>query len=283
MGSPGEAFSLATAAKYLQQHANFWRSLVISHLLGWCFLGLAAWRLDASVTSRGDPNADYFGRRRRIASLLDVNPIVWLMDDSRRLRNLVRGLGICGALGALLIHEIYTLWPVCFCLKILFAIQSCRFFVEGRRNGALELLGATPLTGKELIAGQWAALRRIFLFPVCLVLAANIVASAWEVQLNPWEWGSMGVFALYQVATQALDFLAIGWCGMWIALRLRQPSRAVWATVLVAILLPLGLFCIPNAAIDLLILAVAQNRVSEWYNPRLRAWRDKARDERAMV
>jgi hypothetical protein len=283
MANPGEAFSMATAGSYLLHSVEFWRALISSNLAGWLFLGLAGWKLDSSISAGGGSIFDYFGRRRRNPSLLAVNPIAWLLDDSPRLRNGVRILGMCGALVAFTTLGVYGLWLSCFLLKILVAVQSCRFFAEGRRNGALELLGATPLSGKEMIAGQWAALRRIFLVPVCMIFAANILACAWAIGVHPWEAGGLGVITLYQILTQSLDFLAIGWCGIWIALTLRKPARAVWITILATMLLPLTLFCVPNIAIDLLALAIAQNRISEWLNPRLRAWRDESRDQRTMI
>jgi len=48
--------------------------------------------------------------------------------------------GIRGPMGQVFLG--YATWPIYFLLKIFVAIQACRFFVEARRNGALELLVA---------------------------------------------------------------------------------------------------------------------------------------------
>jgi hypothetical protein len=53
------------------------------------------------------------------------------------------------------------------------ASQACRFFVEARRSGLLELLLATPLSEKQIVAGQWQALLRMFGLPVLLLLGLH--------------------------------------------------------------------------------------------------------------
>jgi hypothetical protein len=45
--------------------------------------------------------------------------------------------------------------------------------VEARRSGLMELLVVTPLSGKEIVDGQWRALLRMFGWPVVLLLAVQ--------------------------------------------------------------------------------------------------------------
>ncbi len=240
--SPGRTFSLATAASYLYMGGDFWRSLVLSHFAGWLFLGAAAWGLDLRLSGEGRAFSFRFGRRRRKAALLSVNPIVWLLDDSPGLKIaawILAGAGSVVALFALggqssAIPVIWAELPFYYLLKLLYAVAACRFFSESRANGALELMGATRLSDRDLISGQWAALRRVFLPPVLLILGTNLMVIAWLAVTQALE--SVGIIVMmgYQILTEAMDFTAIGWCGIWIALALKNPKKATWITILVA-------------------------------------------------
>ena len=68
--------------------------------------------------------------------------------------------------------------PFGFLLKLLLALQACRFFVDARRSGALEMLLCTPLTSREIIRGQVLALRRNFQRPVVTLLVVLYVPGA---------------------------------------------------------------------------------------------------------
>lgn len=57
------------------------------------------------------------------------------------------------------------------------ASQACRFLVEARRSGLLELLLATPVSEKQMIAGQWRALLSMFALPVLLLLGVQAGAA----------------------------------------------------------------------------------------------------------
>ena len=57
------------------------------------------------------------------------------------------------------------------------ASQACRFFVEARRSGLLELLLATPLSERQIVAGQWQALLRMFGLPVLLLLGVHVAGT----------------------------------------------------------------------------------------------------------
>jgi hypothetical protein len=61
-----------------------------------------------------------------------------------------------------------------FFIYIWTASQATRFFAEGRRSGFLELLLATPLSVKEIVAGNWRAFLRAFGWPVVLMVVAQL-------------------------------------------------------------------------------------------------------------
>jgi len=280
------AFLLAPAATYLYHQKDFWRSLAVSNAIGWLLLALAAWRLEIVRDAAPGPLMARLRRRRRRA-LLEANPVVWLLDDSSAVRTAARVIGVVGAFCTV---AAFRLWPTFFfygaapfyfLLKVLCAVQACRFFAECRGNGAFELLGATPLERKDMIAGQWAALRRVFLPPFCLLVASHIVACvAWEGFLQ----GAFSMVGLiWQVLTQIVGFLAIGWFGMWMALSLRLPSRAAFITILACVVGPMVVLCVPNLGIYAILVFIAQAKVSHWSRPRSRPWEIEPRFDWPVV
>jgi ABC-type transport system involved in multi-copper enzyme maturation permease subunit len=288
MASPGQAFSLASAANYLYRHADFWRSLAISNVAAWTFLGAACWRLDASMDNR--QKTFFRARKPRNRKLLEVSPIVWLLDDSRSVKIViwivacggVLAVALCIWTGAGLLVA-YILLPFYLLLKIRFAVCACRFFAEGRRSGALELLRTTPLGGSAMISEQWKALRRIFLVPVCLLLAAEIVAGLWASGTREPSGVGSTAYILYEAAAQTADFFTIGYVGMWIALVCRKPNRAVWLTVLFLVLLPTILWCIPDFLVDAILIPIASEKVTRHLTNYLAVGGNETRDNRAMV
>ena len=68
------------------------------------------------------------------------------------------------------------LWIFGLSLKVCMAFQAPRFFVDVRRSGAMEMLVGTPLTVKEILDGQWAVLRRTFLWPSLLFVGTEWLA-----------------------------------------------------------------------------------------------------------
>jgi ABC-type Na+ efflux pump permease subunit len=144
--------------------------------------------------------------------------------------------------------SVYGVRPFGFLLKWLFALQACRFFVEARRNGALEMLLCTPLTSREILGGQALGLRKRFQWPIVTLLALLLVPAAVQC-LAGRTWGSAGLstaFAgLFTGAIYCLrmvaDCYAVGAFGMWLALTLKKPGLAPSLTILYVLILPSAL------------------------------------------
>jgi ABC-type transport system involved in multi-copper enzyme maturation permease subunit len=284
--SPAQPFLLASDAGYMFQGPTFWLSLGVSHLLGWIFLGVAAWSLPHFI----EPAAEsgfwrrlfagevFAGKSQRRRALLDVNPVWWLVDDSRRLRWTAWGLAIAG--GAIMLTysrsgpmagflSTYIAMPFYFLLKVLFAIQACRFFSEARRNGSLELLRATPLDGRTMLRGQWLALRQIFLWPVIVLVASQLAAmlsldlgSANQIHLDFY----FQLIALgWQLGKMVGDFFALGWFGIWLALTCKKPEMAAGWTILYILILPSVAFCLPTLAIDTVFIVVGYTKLVQQF------------------
>ncbi len=224
-------------------------------------------------------------RRRK---LLDLNPVLWLLDDSRGLRWVVWVLTLMAVV--IMVWLLTTspmamvvmnpaLWVFYFLLKIAFAIQSCRFFADARRTGALELLCCTPLTMRAVIAGQWMLLRRVFLWPMIFLLAAHLAALLFSMSKNqgPMSTPGLGEILFYYMYFKVIpntvtDFFAIGWFGMWLALSLQRPNLAAGLTILCVVILPMIAFCVPALAIDAIFIVVGSTKLSEDFRLRQAQW-----------
>jgi ABC-2 family transporter protein len=294
--SPFQAFRLASDAQYFRLAREYWESLAISFLTGCFFLAWSGWRLrkfiDTGKTTGAWPRifarnvlSSTAPRRRK---LLDINPVLWLLDDSRVLRWVVWLLTLMAVVFlvwllttspmAMVIMN-PTLWIFYFLLKISFAIQSCRFFAEARRTGALELLCCTPLTMRAVIAGQWMLLRRAFLWPVIFLLSAHLAALLLSMSKNQGPMSTPGLggilfFYMYfkVIPNTVADFFAIGWFGMWLALSLQRPNLAAGLTILCVLILPMIAFCVPALAIDAIFIVVGSTKLSEDFRLRQAQW-----------
>jgi hypothetical protein len=184
---------------------SFWKVLLVSHLVGWLFLAITSWRLPrcwqdrpVSMKSRCRDwiknftygNSEWRNKHRR--SLLDKNPAYWLNSRSRFSPWLIGGtllmtvffclwllIKISGGFGEL---DTLALIMLCFVeLMILIGICSTAesFLSEARRDGSLEFLfSSTPLAVNSLIKAQWLKIKRLFLWPVVVLLFFHIVLIA---------------------------------------------------------------------------------------------------------
>jgi hypothetical protein len=199
-------WSLASPAYVLQAagaftSSSYWRALAVTHLLGWAMLGLASALVPHTWQERKKAGAmrtqtwgyawRYGGARRRLRlrrKLIGLQPVAWLACRERWqslglwfVVLLLVGGFVTVLLGALP-EEGWIVWSYVGGLFILVlyiwaASQSCRFFVEARRSGLLELVLATPLSEQLVVAGQWQALRRMFGVPVLLLLGVHLLGS----------------------------------------------------------------------------------------------------------
>ena len=284
---PYEAMRFSSDAATVYGVKNYWRSLCLCHLAGWIFLGWASWTLPRSLESKSIGRRKGFwqklwsgdllaGTRKRKIELMERNPILWLLADSARMRSLAWGISAvgCAALVLLMVSgtanpmaAVFTTFSFFILLKILFAIQACRFFSESRRTGSMELFCCTPLTADQIIRGQWLALRRIFFLPVVILFSVLIVWMLVSIlvsakgDLNGMLVGSG--FSCVHLAGSMADFFALGWFGMWLSLAGKKPGMAAGWSILFILILPWITYCFPQILLDIILILVTKAKLKQ--------------------
>ncbi len=303
-GRPWAGFSLfwpfyyAFERAFTPEPAQFWKSLVCSHLVGWGFLAWASYRLprcwqsEAVAAIRTDPSVltRFFPRSKlRRPPLRDSDPLLWLVTRTSFgpvYIWLVVGLIVVALLifeftgqqfGSILGRSVVL--PLQYLLKIFVAAQAGRFFIETRRSGGLEMLLCTPLPGSSWVESQWVALRRTFGAPFLVFAAASLwpaVAHFIPIEsLSPFyphpTSGGISVLELFSTTYGLIKFFtdvyAVAWTAMWLALSTKNPNYAVAWAILFVLVLPVFAFCIPDPLIDLMFINWARRNLRA--DPRL--------------
>lgn len=287
--SPVLPFHYAQDASFASVPSGFLRSLVASHLVGWFMLALASWRIPrfaleekrhrtppVRLLSHPHAASPAESSKARLArtKLLAKSPVLWLIASEPAATWLTwsavlawAGTALVGAWATRNSDWVYSGAKVCgFCLKLLIGLQACRFFVQARQDGTLEVLGSTPLTNSDLLRGQWLALQRLFLWP-CIILIASLLLPA--VDHRPYEsmnfivgHGSRVVMLLWFVLTFAADVVTVTLVGMWLSLSMRRPAFAPAATLLFVVVLP-SFLCGMDLVLDILLSLLAWNRLQQ--------------------
>jgi ABC-type transport system involved in multi-copper enzyme maturation permease subunit len=262
--SPGFAIGMAFDTPPFWPAWSYWLSIAWSWLSSFLFLGIAARIAPRSWTEAGKKatsrNGSAKARRSAVGmshcSFLDQNPFLWLA---------LRGEASAGRVW-LFILALFGIW--CFfwarvgsiarspdviipaalimhtTLKIWAAGEASRRFVEDRRNGAMEFLLSTPLTEWDIIHGQWQALRRQFLWPIVFILVWEI-AVVWSMfnaqMMNTYHPIDEFPLLFCMILFLPLDFVTLGWSGMWLGMTSKSRGRAMLFALSVVIVLPIVL------------------------------------------
>jgi ABC-type transport system involved in multi-copper enzyme maturation permease subunit len=267
MPSAGFAFKTALASSYKVTPELFWWSMGVMHALAWLFLAISAsvaprswqdkppgaerlrWRQRWQMWSYGDLAQRLAFRRE----LLHSNAFYWLSARARFKPALVwatLGLLGCGWLWGLakFRHDwLDTGFYICTALvlniliKLWFASESGRQFVEERKQGSLELVLSTSLTVPEILRGQRLALQRQFLGPLIFILGVWVLLMFATTDSLRTEVPDVGFWILLWLGGMVVllaDLAALYWVGMWQALVAKRPNHAASATVMRILVLP---------------------------------------------
>jgi len=165
-----------------------------------------------------------------------------------------------------------------YVLKVMLVVHTVYFLHEVGRNGMLESLLITPVSGAAMWNGHLAGVRAIFLWPVTGLAALQIGLGVWGKIATGGDWPSLAalLFAgflapVLTLAVHGLDFLAVAYASARWALRYEHAGKAVFRTVLMVLVLP-GIFCnYGRFFVDLIIVAQC-SRMLEPFRDRVREW-----------
>ncbi len=273
--SPGFAFVKALQLAGSPGVAgDYWWSLLTVHGEVWLFLGLACGLLPRTWSERalaaakpGSGRARWqqwcYGnaveKRRLRERLLEINPITWLCGRNRFLRAapwlflLFVALGWIAGYGRVRRDWLAAPVGITFVLlmhgvlKYHLAGEACRRLAEDRRSGALELLLSTPLSTREIVRGQWTALRRQFAGPFLAVLVIDgflLLAARQETSLESQDANRLTLTFAAGMVVLVTDAFALSWLGMWCGLRAANYTRAWSQTMFWALALPWAIFLV---------------------------------------
>lgn len=269
--------------------APFWECLLANQAIAWLLLMAASWilprtwqdkaRRRSASTAQWQYWWKYGSPKRRLAcrrQLLPINPVLWLAARERW-----QGLGlwsmavaVAGFFAALLAlnpgGELWGQWGGIGGIFVLVlylgtASQACRFFVEARRAGMIELLLTSPLTVAQVLGGQWRALLRTLGLPVMLLLLIQ-AAGSWYSQRYAWGtlagkgMASVNVTLLATVSTiggvlaTVVSLAAIAWFGMWMGLTSRNNNLATLKTLVFVQVIPWFVISFGSAMLVSLIM-----------------------------
>lgn len=288
--SPLYAFTYATDVMSGSQANQFWRALGISVLFGCSLLTCASFALPRCWQDRRKGTIGIWNfwyrskgaaaRRKRLREkLLPQHPVAWLAAGE--LGNQWGGWLVVLAWAAITLFVIIIspdqaetimlngaiMTGFAFCLKVLFTLQACRFFAEGRRNGSLELLLCTPLTNRDILGGQVRALWRAFFWPVLvfIIISLSPVAVYLGRAVSREEFSPLGdalggcFFTGINSVRLIVGLTAACWFGMGLALTLKRPNLAPVLTIISVLILP-SILCWLDIVPCLILLAIGLSK-----------------------
>ena len=264
--SPSYTGQYALEPAYRSNPQLFWTSLGTVHAFGWAYLISATlivtrvWRQEP-IGPRDAPRwllrlGWTHGWKRRFAKRLAQNPvyalasrqrwphwvfwalvgivtinIYWLTIGSRRNPGLYQ-------------FHLHFSTAMYFINRVWIAAMACRFFVEARRNNALELMLTTPIEVRTIARGRRRALIRLFFWPVVAIglLHCWYVWGRWEPfarqpnsDLRFREEATLAAGSLVNFVT---DVLAMSALGGWLSLASRRLPFVILKTFTLVTLVP---------------------------------------------
>jgi ABC-type Na+ efflux pump permease subunit len=281
---PYQAYQLVWDERYELPPHGFWSAVGFTLFVASSLLALASAILPRTVceTSNGRRNATKPSSIRWAAEgtsegsrarrgLLHRNPILWLTTRRPGPWLYLWGfflLAVVLWIGGLFSFGFYgrqfsfaislSLAPVLYvtaCVAI--ACASANRFAEGRRNGELELLLATPLSIRKICDGHMLGLVRQFALPLVFVLSVHLILLVVGI-VALGERGDGAVIRLLMLVALGVMLVVnvrtLAWVGLWEGLRSSSVYVAIRRTLLLVLVLPSLVFLLTLAVSPTLYL-----------------------------
>lgn len=260
MGGPMAVFGFQILGSKSQ-----WLAVLAMHLVGWFCIWLAVrglrktWQ-DAPASAKpslkerlramsfGNPRV----RQAHRARLLAINPFYWLAsrDLHRRLKAWVVTLSFMlfvvfmpGGGPLVIWHFLTMVVMLSFFSQMTFSSNAAAQLSQEYEQGTLEMLLATPLSPREIIQGQLAALRDTFGGQVLMIAALGVAVGSWgTIELyyrGAAEYPMFAFGTVCLVINYVLSMRAYAWLGMWCVTISADPKKAHGQAVVRGFLIPL--------------------------------------------
>lgn len=249
----------------------------VVHLTSWCLIAMASWWVPRCWQERPPAGARLSFKQRwtqwcygapharavRRTAALDVNPFFWRATRNR-IRPLIPWLFIALTLGIPLLVAVtvgfslpsylgymYLVFIVVFWYlapKFWIAREAVRTLSEERHDGTLEMLLSTQLSVREIVRGQWMALRTCYLIALIFPLAMTAILIILINLVPPAKWLNDLPYATPLLIAGTILFVAdcitMGWVGMWCGLKMGNAQAATHATTSRVISYPMLVFAV---------------------------------------
>jgi ABC-type transport system involved in multi-copper enzyme maturation permease subunit len=162
-------------------------------------------------------------------------------------------------------------------MLLLIAAKSCQWISETRQAGLLDLLAGTPLRPSEIFRGHWLSLLHHSVAPLLTTIVALGILLVWFRDIwifdggRPMDLTSMleeSLVALFRGSIETgnktlqyflvgcvvlpTSWMAIGWTGIWAALRTQKRTQAPILTLLIVIAPPTIIFAPLRGLLEIL-------------------------------
>ncbi|MGE3311859.1 MAG: ABC transporter permease [Limisphaerales bacterium] len=286
MLSPLALLESAIAGRATLGAGHFGFGGTLQCLAGLGFLGAAAWRVRAAWRVNPEDEARHDrGRGRRRGWVPSIwKRIVRSQEDRLRREGHLAWLGWRGTwvrsssmwiwvvaavvavslAGNVFGFRVGVATPGLWALKFMLAAHTVYFLNGLCRDGMMELLLVTPVSGSRMWRGHVAAVRAIFLWPFLALAVLEwglgvrrglAAVGDWS---NPVDWLlSLVIPATFPVVVHGLDFVAIAYHSAGWAMRYDRPGKALFRTFFLVMLLPALLCSLGRVVVDLLVIARA--------------------------
>jgi hypothetical protein len=186
--------------------------------------------------------------------LLEANPFCWLASRAR-----LKPIGVWLFLAFLGVWWLFVWLRLGFqwyeesflvitvimlnsVLKLWVGIEAGQRLAEDQRMGSLELLLSTPLGVKDILRGQWLALRRQFLWPVVAAALLQLLLLVCASQKIYRTDSRVMAFAGTCLLLLVVDLLAVAWTSLASALTAKSANHANLSSITRVFLAPMAIW-----------------------------------------
>ena len=255
------------SGRSLLRAQHFWWSVGIVHALAWMLVLSTSWMVPYCWQDRPSGTARMrwqdrwqqwsYGneavRRAFRKRLLDLNAFYWLASRARLKPAMVWSFLIFMVgwfvyvsirSGSFLMIEALIAMAAILnsTLKLWVPIEAAQRLAEDQSAGALELLLSTPLTVRDIVRGQFMALRRQFFRPLLVIVLIELILARTVLQHSRQADNRVLFTWMAGILMLVTDVLALIWVALSAALSSKNANHAIIKTLVRVLILPWVMF-----------------------------------------